>query len=50
MTKAVIVKKVAKTLGIKKLVALVAPENKSSQKIFQKNNYTLKLNLFEKDL
>jgi RimJ/RimL family protein N-acetyltransferase len=45
-----LLEKEAKTLGIKKLVALVAPENKSSQKIFQKNNYTLKLNLFEKDL
>ncbi|WP_086907008.1 GNAT family N-acetyltransferase [Candidatus Nitrosomarinus catalina] len=45
-----LLEKEAKTLGIKKLVALVAPENKSSQKIFQKNNYILKLNLFEKDL
>jgi RimJ/RimL family protein N-acetyltransferase len=45
-----LLEKEAKTLGIKKLVALVAPENKSSEKIFRKNNYTLKLNLFEKDL
>jgi len=42
--------KEAKILGIKKLIALVAPENQSSEKIFRKNNYTLKMNLFEKDL
>lgn len=45
-----LLEKEAKKLGIKKLIALVSPENKSSEKIFRKNNFTLKLHLFEKDL
>jgi len=45
-----LLEKEAKTLGIKKLAAFVVPENQSSEKIFQKNNYTLKMNFFEKDI
>jgi len=38
----------AKSLGITKLVGRVMCENKSSKKIFQKNNYELKMYWFEK--
>lgn len=37
-------------LRIKKLVALVHPKNQSSERIFKKNGYDLKLHRFEKDL
>ena len=40
----------AKKLGITKLIGLVRIDNKSSTKIFQKNDYQLKLNWFEKEL
>lgn len=40
----------AKNIGLSKLVALVMPENISSKKLFLKNNYKLKINLFEKEL
>ena len=40
----------AKKLGITKLIGLVRIDNKSSEKIFQKNDYQLKLNWFEKEL
>jgi RimJ/RimL family protein N-acetyltransferase len=40
----------AKKLGLTKLVALIRPENISSKKLFLKNNYKLKINLYEKEL
>ena len=40
----------AKKLGIKKLVAMIDIENKSSIKIFEKNNYKFKMYLYEKIL
>ncbi|MBS3926357.1 MAG: GNAT family N-acetyltransferase [Nitrosarchaeum sp.] len=40
----------AVNLGIKKLVALIHPKNQSSEKIFKKNGYDLKLYRFEKKL
>jgi RimJ/RimL family protein N-acetyltransferase len=40
----------AKSLGITKLVGRVMNENKSSKKIFQKNNYKLKMYWFEKEI
>ncbi len=40
----------AKSLGLTKLVGRVKSENKSSKKIFQKNNYELKMGLFEKKI
>ena len=40
----------AKSLGITKLVGRVMYENKSSKKIFQKNNYKLKMHWFEKEI
>ena len=40
----------AKKLGITKLIGLVRIDNKGSEKIFQKNDYQLKLNWFEKEL
>ena len=40
----------AKSLGITKLVGRVMYENKSSKKIFQKNNYKLKMYWFEKEI
>jgi len=40
----------AKNLGLTKLVALVMPENISSKKLFLKNNYKPKMNLYEKNL
>ena len=45
-----IIEKEAANLGIKKLVALVHPNNVSSEKIFKKNGYSLKLYRLEKDL
>jgi len=40
----------ARKLKIKKLIGLVKIDNHSSQKIFEKNSYELKLNWFEKTL
>ena len=40
----------AVSLGIRKLVALVHPENLNSERIFKKNGYNLKLYRLEKDL
>jgi RimJ/RimL family protein N-acetyltransferase len=40
----------AKSLGITKLVGRVMYENKSSKKIFQKNNYKLKMYWLEKEI
>ena len=40
----------AKSLGITKLIGKVMCENKSSKKIFQKNNYELKMYWFEKEI
>ena len=40
----------AKKLGITKLIGLVRIDNEGSKKIFQKNDYQLKLNWFEKEL
>lgn len=40
----------AKKNGIKKLVALVKIENKESKKIFEKNNYEMKMFWYEKDI
>lgn len=40
----------AKSLGLTKLVGRVMCKNKSSKKIFQKNNYKLKMYWFEKTI
>lgn len=40
----------AKSLGLTKLVGRVMCENKPSKKIFQKNNYELKMYWFEKTI
>lgn len=40
----------ARELGIKKLIALVAPENLGSKKIFLKNNFQEKLHWLEKTI
>ena len=40
----------AKKLGIHKLIGLVRSNNTSSKKIFENNNYQLKLFRFEKEL
>ena len=40
----------SKSLGISKLVGKVLCENKSSEKIFQKNDYKLKMYWFEKEI
>ena len=45
-----ITEKEAVNLGIKKLVALIHPDNVSSEKIFKKNGYDLKLYRLEKNL
>ena len=45
-----ILERKAINLGIKRLVALVHPKNLSSEQIFKKNGYDLKLYRFEKDL
>ena len=40
----------AKSLGLTKLVGRVMCSNKSSKRIFQKNNYKLKMYWFEKEI
>jgi len=45
-----LVEKEARGLGIKKLKAKVLIGNDSSKKIFEKNNYKLKMYLFEKEI
>ena len=45
-----LVEKEARGLGIKKLKAKVLIGNDSSKKIFEKNNYKLKIYLFEKEI
>tara|TARA_B100001146_G_C15959142_1_gene338990 strand:- start:23 stop:214 length:192 start_codon:yes stop_codon:yes gene_type:complete len=45
-----LVEKEALGLGIKKLKAKVVIGNESSKKIFEKNNYKLKMYLFEKEI
>ena len=45
-----LVEKEALGLGIKKLKAKVLIGNESSKKIFEKNNYKLKMYLFEKEI
>jgi len=45
-----LVEEKAKNLHIKKLKAIVLPENEISKKIFVKNDYSLKMNIFEKIL
>lgn len=44
-----LIEKKAIDLDIKKLVALIDPENKNSQQIFKKNGYSLKLHWLEKN-
>jgi RimJ/RimL family protein N-acetyltransferase len=46
----VLVEKEAKKIGLQKLIGRVMIENKSSKKIFEKNNYALKMFWFEKDI
>jgi RimJ/RimL family protein N-acetyltransferase len=45
-----LVEKEAKKLGLHKLIGRIMIENKSSKKIFEKNNYNLKMFWFEKDI
>jgi len=45
-----LVEEKARELGIKKLIALVKPENLGSKKIFLKNNFEEKMHWLEKDL
>ena len=45
-----LVEKEARGLGIKKLKAKVLIGNDSSKKIFEKNNYKLKMYSFEKEI
>ena len=42
--------KEAKKIGLKKIKALVRKNNFSSEKIFLKNNYQLKILMFEKEI
>jgi RimJ/RimL family protein N-acetyltransferase len=42
--------KEAKTLGISKLIALVKPENIQSKRIFEKNNFEMKMYWYEKEI
>ena len=42
--------KEAKTLGISKLIALVKSENIQSRKIFEKNNFEMKMYWYEKEI
>lgn len=42
--------KEAKTLGMSKLIALVKPENIQSKKIFEKNNFEMKMYWYEKEI
>ena len=36
--------------GITKIISLIRIDNNASKKLFEKNNYKLKLNWFEKQL
>ena len=45
-----LVEEKAKNLGLRKLQARVLIENKNSLKLFEKNNFKTKINLFEKEL
>jgi len=45
-----LVEEKAKNLDIKKLKAIILPENEISKKFFLKNDYSLKINIFEKKL
>jgi RimJ/RimL family protein N-acetyltransferase len=45
-----LMEKEAKKIGLKKIKALVRKNNFSSEKIFLKNNYQLKILMFEKDI
>ena len=45
-----LVEKEAKLLGIPKLIAKIQAENISSYKIFEKNDYSLKIYWFEKNI
>jgi RimJ/RimL family protein N-acetyltransferase len=45
-----LVEEKARELGIKKLIALVKPENQGSKKIFLKNNFEEKMHWLEKNL
>jgi len=40
----------AKKLGLKKLIGRVMVHNESSKRIFEKNNYFLKMHWYEKDI
>jgi ribosomal-protein-alanine N-acetyltransferase len=42
--------KESKTLGISKLIALVKPENIQSKRIFEKNNFEMKMYWYEKEI
>ena len=45
-----LMEKEAKKIGLKKIKALVRKNNFSSEKIFLKNNYQLKILMFEKEI
>ena len=45
-----LVEEKAKNLGLKKLEARVLSKNKISLKLFEKNNFKMKMNLIEKEL
>ena len=45
-----LVEEKAKNLGLKKLEAKVLIENQNSLKLFQKNNFQIRMNLLEKEL
>ena len=45
-----LVEEKAKNLGLKKLEARVLSKNKISLKLFEKNNFKMKMNLLEKEL
>jgi len=45
-----LMEKEAKKIGLKKIKALVRKNNFSSEKIFLKNNYKLKILMFEKEI
>ncbi len=45
-----LMEKEAKKIGLKKIKALVRKNNFSSEKIFLKNNYKLKISMFEKEI
>ena len=46
----ILLEREVRNLGIKKLIALIHPNNISSEKIFKNSGYNLKLNRFEKNL